>query len=303
MPCYSPLKGWRSATPNLSGKRPITFNIKSAFIDLPVTLPCGQCVGCRLERSRQWAIRCVHEAQMHDDNSFITLTFNDQHLPDDHSLDIVVFQKFMKRLRKRLSPKLIRFYACGEYGETYGRPHYHACIFGYSFPDKKYWKTSNGHMLYRSALLEATWTYGYSSIGQVSFDSAAYVARYILKKINGANAAAHYEYTNPETGEITNLKPEYTNMSRRPGIGSKWLDKYLSDIYPSDFVVINNKQMRPPKFYDAKFELFSPKEHALMKSKRKRDAKKHEDDNTLERLAVKESVQKSKLKHLPRNVE
>lgn len=303
MPCYSPLKGWRSATPNLSGKRPITFNLKSAFIDIPVTLPCGQCVGCRLERSRQWAIRCVHESQMHDDNSFITLTFNDQHLPDDNSLDIVVFQKFMKRLRKRLSPTLIRFYACGEYGEIYGRPHYHACIFGYSFPDKTPWKTTNGVTIYRSALLEKIWPFGYSSIGNVNFQSAAYVARYILKKINGPDAMDHYEYINPETGEISNLKPEYTNMSRRPGIGSTWLSKYMSDIYPSDFVVINNKKMRPPKFYDAKFELFSPKEYALMKGKRKRDALIHEDDNTPERLEVKMSVQKSKIKNLPRNVE
>ncbi len=240
---------------------------------------------------------------MHEDNSFITLTFNDEHIPDDRSLDIVVFQKFMKRLRRRLSPILIRFYACGEYGEIYGRPHYHACVFGYAFPDKRPWKESNGITIYRSALLEDVWPFGYSSIGDVSFQSAAYVARYLLKKINGPDAGDHYEYINPETGEIRQLKPEYTNMSRRPGIGSTFLDKFMSDIYPSDFVVINNKKMRPPRFYDAKFELFSPKEHAQIKGKRKRDAIKNQDDNTPERLAVKMSVQKSKLKHLPRKVE
>ncbi len=239
---------------------------------------------------------------LHTDNSFITLTFNDQNLPDDHSLDIVVFQKFMKRLRKKISPTLIRFYACGEYGENFGRPHYHACIFGFSFPDKTPWKETNGVPLYRSALLEDVWPYGYSSIGNVTFQSAAYVARYIVKKITGKKAQDHYEWINPSTGEVIDLKPEYTNMSRRPGIGSSFLDKFLSDVYPEDFVVINNKKMKPPKFYDARYELLSPLEHQKMKRKRKKNGAKHEMDNTPARLLVRETVQNSKLKHLPRNL-
>ncbi len=310
MPCFQPLKGWHSVTPNSSGKFPITFNRKNAYTDRPVTLPCGQCIGCRLERLRQWAIRCVHEASLHDDNAFITLTYNDQHLPADRSLDIRTFQLFMKRLRKKINPLKIRFYACGEYGETYGRPHYHAIIFGYGFPDKTRWKETNGETLYRSKLLEKAWTdpdtnksLGYSSIGTVTFSSAAYVARYILKKINGKNADAHYECIHPETGEITQLKPEYTNMSRRPGIGSRWFDQYKTDVYPEDFIIINNKKMRPPKFYDARFELFSPEEFKKIKSKRIRGAKLNHADQTPARLAVQETVQNSKLKQLPRNLE
>ncbi len=244
---------------------------------------------------------------MHNDNSFITLTFNDANLPQDGSLDIVVFQKFMKRLRKRISPIKIRFYACGEYGENFGRPHYHACIFGYAFPGKTPWKEVNGEMLYRSVTLEKAWPFGYSSVGTVTFSSAAYVARYIVKKVNGDKAAFHYERVNPETGEITQLKPEYTNMSKggrtgKGGIGSSWLDKFLSDVYPEDFVVINNKKMKPPKFYDARYELYSPQEHLKLKRKRKKDGLEHEMDNTPDRLKTREAVHLSKLQHLPRKL-
>lgn len=244
---------------------------------------------------------------MHDDNSFVTLTFNDANLPEDGSLDIVVFQKFMKRLRKKISPIKIRFYACGEYGEAFGRPHYHACIFGYSFPDKTPWKETNKEILYRSELLEKVWPFGFASVGTVTFSSAAYVARYILKKVSGDQALNHYERINPETGEITQRKPEYTNMSKgqrtgNGGIGSAWLEKFLSDVYPEDFVVINNKKMKPPKFYDSKYELLSPSEHKKIKRKRKRDGLEHEMDNTPERLKVREAVQISKLKHLPRKL-
>jgi len=230
------------------------------------------------------------------------MTFNNKHVPADGSLDIAVFQKFMKRLRKSISPTLIRFYACGEYGDNFGRPHYHACVFGYDFPDKKPWQQRNGEMLYRSALLERAWPFGYSSVGTVTFNSAAYVARYIVKKINGDPAKAHYEWVNPETGEITQRNPEYTNMSRRPGIGSTWLDKFLSDVYPEDFVVMKNKKMKPPKFYDARYELCSPEEYKKLKRKRKADGLKHEMDNTPERLKVKETVQQHQLKQLKREI-
>lgn len=244
---------------------------------------------------------------MYEDNSFITLTFNDEYLPEDQSLDIKVFQKFMKRLRKKISPTKIRFYACGEYGENFGRPHYHACIFGYSFPDKTIWKKSNDYPLYRSPILEAVWPFGYCSVGELTFASAAYTARYILKKVNGDLALDHYEQINPETGQITQRKPEYTNMSRggktgKGGIGSSWLSKFLSDVYPEDFVVINNKKMKPPKFYDAKYELMTPNEYVKMKRKRKKQGLEHEMDNTPDRLLVRETVQHSKLKHLPRKL-
>ena len=128
MPCFCPLEGWRSKDRSSTGKRKIVFNPRDALRDMPVTVPCGQCIGCRLERSRQWAVRCIHEASLHEDNCFITLTYDDAHLPTDLSLNVSHFQKFMKRLRKRFGEG-IRFFHCGEYGENFGRPHYHACLF------------------------------------------------------------------------------------------------------------------------------------------------------------------------------
>ena len=201
MPCYHPLKGYKSKERNKSGKRSIVFNIKEGLYDQHVTVPCGQCIGCRLERSRQWAIRCSHEAQMHEKNCFITLTFSDEHLPEDRSVDVRHFQLFMKRLRKRYGDG-IRFFHCGEYGDHFGRPHYHACIFNHDFEDKKIWKQSgSGEIIYRSASLEELWPYGYSSVGEVTFESAAYVARYITKKVTGDPAQEHYEYIDPKSGK------------------------------------------------------------------------------------------------------
>lgn len=302
MPCFHPLKGYRSRTPSDKGKYPIVFNPKYGYTDQAVTVPCGQCVGCRLERSRQWAIRCAHEASLYEDNCFITLTYNNDHLPDDKSLDVSHFQKFMKRLRKRFGQN-IRFYHCGEYGEQYGRPHYHACIFNFDFKDKKFWRMSNDNRLYTSEALQELWPYGYSSIGDVTFESAAYVARYIMKKVNGELAEQHYTDIDPQTGEITKRKPEYTTMSRRPGIGKGWLDKYQSDVYPEDFVVMNGKKMKPPKYYDSQYELHSPVEHNKIKVNRTRKAKKFACNNTPERLHVREQVQLKRLEQLPRNLD
>lgn len=192
MTCYHPLDAWRNDAPSRADNRLIFTYHPSLGRGPDLKVPCGQCVGCRLERSRQWAVRCVHEASLHTDNCFITLTYNDEHLPSDGSLNYRDFQLFMKRLRKRVSVP-VRFYMCGEYGENFGRPHFHACLFGFNFPDLKLWKSGKSK-LYRSPLLEELWPFGYSSVGDVNFESAAYVARYILKKVTGADAAAHYDF-------------------------------------------------------------------------------------------------------------
>ena len=140
MPCYNPLKGYRSRTLNASGKRSIVFNLREGYVDQPIEVPCGQCIGCRLERSRQWAVRCVHEASLYKNNCFVTLTYSDDKLPSDGSLHFDHFQKFMKRLRRFYDDSRIRFFHCGEYGEQYSRPHYHCCLFNFDFVDKKFWK-------------------------------------------------------------------------------------------------------------------------------------------------------------------
>lgn len=312
MPCYHPLTAYKSKEVHESGKRKIVFyeDAKNRDVDLPpFELPCGRCIGCKLERSRQWAIRCVHEAQMFKENNcYITLTYRDEDLPrvdpdDEQTVPTLAprdFQLFMKRLRKKNGCN-IRFFHCGEYGEKKGRPHYHAIIFNHRFKDQKPWKIINGNQLYTSQSLELLWPWGFSSVGAVTFHSAAYVARYITKKLTGPKAVA-YQWVHPETGEIFQRQPEYCTMSRRPGIGQTWLNRYSNDIYPGDFVIINAKKMRPPRYYDKQFEVTDPKEYNQIKRQRVREARKLGKEATPERLAVREKVQQEKLTRLPRNL-
>lgn len=303
MPCFHPLSAYQSRWVRANGKRGIYFpnSVQNPSNFDPIQLPCGQCSGCRVERSRQWAIRCVHEAQLHKRNCFITLTFNDDHLPEDRSLNVRDFQLFMKRLRKKYGSN-IRFFHCGEYGDLRHRPHYHACLFNHDFDDRTLWKINNGVRLYRSAELESLWPYGFSSVGDVTFESAAYVARYIMKKINGDAAEDHYWYMDPETGEMFRQKPEYTTMSRRPGLATGWLEKFMPDVYPHDEIVIRGKKMRPPRFYDSKYQLMYPDEFLELKAKRMAKALENLDDNTQERLNVKEKVFNVKISRLKRTL-
>ncbi len=298
MPCYHPMQGYRSRA---DGKT-IVFNPTHGWVDRPLTIPCGQCVGCRLERSRQWAVRCVHEASLHEDNCFITLTYNNESLPEDGSLNKKHFQDFMKRLRKKFKNKKIRYYHCGEYGDKNFRPHYHAIIFGLEFADQELFTVINGEKLYISKTLKKLWPLGYHTIGNVTFESAAYVARYVMKKVNGKNAKNHYERVNPDTGEIYSLVPEYNTMSRRPGIAAGWFDKYKDDVYPSDNIHLREKTFRPPKFYDKMYEHLMPDEMEKIKKQRMINMAKHADDNTADRLAVKEQVKKAQLNKLIRSL-
>lgn len=296
MPCYHPLKAFRSQD------RTIVFRETRNTVE-SLTLPCGQCVGCRLERSRQWAIRCAHEASLYADNCFITLTFSDEHLPEDRSVDVRIFQLFMKRLRKQYGDG-IRFFHCGEYGERFGRPHYHACLFNFDFPDKYFWRISpTKNRLYRSPSLEVLWPFGHCEIGSVTFESAAYVARYVLKKFTGPQADLHYEYIDPLTGQIFDRSPEYVTMSRRPGIGKAWFEKYSSDVFPGDFVVMNGKKVRPPRYYDTQYEILYPFEMEALKHERYVNSLRFLDDNSVDRLRDKEHCQVAKLSFLTRPVE
>lgn len=266
-----------------------------------LSLPCGQCIGCRLERSRQWAIRCVHEASLYERNCFITLTFAPEHLPKSGSLDKRDFQLFMKRLRKRYGAG-VRYFHCGEYGEKGGRPHYHACLFNFDFDDRELWSTRGGVKLFTSKALQELWPFGFSTIGDVTFESAAYVARYVTKKVTGPAAAGHYERVDAK-GEVTTVVPEYVTMSRRPGIGRPWLDRYISDVYPHDRVVLRGQEMHPPKYYDSLFELANPLEFDDVKESRKRKMMACAKDSSYERLRVRERHQYLRFEKLKRGLE
>lgn len=307
MVCYHPVQGWKGRVVGPSGRRPVVFNRKDGFVDLPVKVPCGQCIGCRLERSRQWAMRCIHEASLHENNSFITLTYSDKFLPEDRSLNLRHFQLFMKRLRKKCGEG-IRFYHCGEYGEKTHRPHYHACLFGHDFDDKVLFRVVNGNNLYTSSSLDGLWEKGFCTIGDVTFESAAYVARYIMKKVTGDAAEEHYERIDPETGEIIRLKPEYTTMSRGSkklgtgGIGKGWFEKYNKDVFPWDEVIVNGVRCKPPKYYDGLFEVLDAKACLEVKRARNRQGRRHAHEQSPARLKVREKVQNARLRLLPRNL-
>lgn len=295
MTCYHPLLAYKS-----EGK--VVFNKPFAFAK-GFNLPCGQCIGCRLNYSRQWAIRIMHEAHMHEENSFITLTFNQAELEkrsNPLSLDKSEYQRFMKRLRKRYG-KNIRFFHCGEYGDKNKRPHYHAIIFGHDFKDKKLWSERDGNKLFTSEALQELWPYGFSTIGEVTFQSAAYVARYIMKKHTGEGAEDYYLRWDPLTGEGRGVEPEYCTMSRMPGIGRTWLEKYKTDVYPHDYVIINNHAVKPPRYYD---NLLPEKELKELKERRAAEPRELIDNynEAMDRLWVSEEIKIKRLELLIRDL-
>lgn len=282
-----------------TGNRQLTRDSRKAFDGSFIFLPCQSCISCRLERARQWAIRCQAEASLYDDNCFLTLTYNDEHLPPGATLYRRHVQLFLKSLRKIVAPKRFRFFGCGEYGEENFRPHYHLCLFNLDFHDKKKWKeTSLGHVLYRSKSLEQLWYYGDSYIGALTMQSAGYCARYSLKKVTGKNAESHYHRLDAE-GRDYWLTPEFPMFSNRPGIGQPWLDKFQKDVYPHDYIIVDGRKMRPPKYFDRKFDEFDPETFLWIKEARQPQTQADVFDLQLEmqphRLAAREEVVASRL--------
>lgn len=314
MPCFHPLSAWQ----NIDGKVIFGDHVGDGQ---PIQVPCGQCIGCRLERSRQWAMRLVHEASLHDDNCFITLTYDDFKLPMNHpaitsgSLYKKDYQLFMKRLRRKYPDKKIKFYQCGEYGDKNNRPHYHAILFGHNFDDWVYlFDSPSGEPIYTSPTLENIWSHGFVTIGTVSFESAGYVARYCLKKITGlgvdeideTTGLKPYERVHSFTGEIVEVVPEYSTMSRGGtngrGIAYDWIDTYSSSVYPKDFTTIRGARMRPPKYYDKYIEAIDPSMYDDIKQGRKEIMYSLEQENSPLRLSQKEVVKEAQFKQLIRSL-
>lgn len=288
MACTRPLKGYKAP----GGK--ISFSPRTGYTDLPsVRVKCGQCLGCRLERKRAWAIRAVHESQMHRSSCFLTLTYDNKHLPKDRSVDVRHWQLFAKKLRRKKGP--FRFLHCGEYGEKNQRPHYHACIFGHDFHEDRTMHKKEGHPLWISEELGELWGNGFSTIGTLTFDSAAYVAGYCVKKSTGKQAKDAYTRLDKETGELWEVKPDYATMSRRPGLGYEWYQKFKADVYPEDVVIQKGQVFRPPAYYDTLLEKEDPELWEKIQSKRKQIVKHDHDYQDECRLLSKEKVLESKM--------
>lgn len=304
MPCFEPLIGYR--WPN--GKvrlKPFDHN----QVDTQ-QVPCGRCLGCRIDHARGWAIRSVHEAKDNKHNVFLTLTYRPEDLPAHGGLrhkDVQAFFKNTRRWFEYNHDGKFKYVQCGEYGSQGSRPHYHACVFGLHFPDAKPWKkTGSGAVIYRSEQLEKLWPHGFASIGEVNEQTAGYTARYTMKKLKEES---------PEKDSQDNVHTdEYLVCSK--GIGLNWLQKNWPDVYPADQVVIKTKSgyrsYKPPRYYDKKVEEWRPDIMEKVKAEREAQAKRDLLDpkkpifgslKHTERMAHRAEFKKQQLQQLRRELE
>lgn len=285
-PIYKIVSGQTERIHPMQGRSPIVDQWITEYIEIP----CGKCIECRLAYSRQWADRCMLEAKSWEHNHFLTLTYNEENLTQAQQIDLgtgEVFKapyatlvpedltKFMKDLRRyykyHYGHDNIRFYACGEYGDKSGRPHFHVIVFNLPINDLVYFHTNHAHdKLYLSDTIAEIWGKGHVIVGDVTWNSAAYTARYVMKKIKGPEAKDIYA--------SMGLVPEFVRMSRREGIGKAYYEENKDKIYQHDEIVITNakglaKTIKPSKYYDRLYDIEEPEIMAAIKAKRQELAK------------------------------
>ncbi len=295
MACYSPLKGWKNTRGALVFKR-------SSHTVGKMEVACGQCLGCRLDRTLMWAMRIVHEASMYEHahgNCFVTFTYRSKdectrkqynqghYVPADYSLNYHHFRDFIKRLRRHF-PQKIRYFHCGEYGEENLRPHYHACLFNCSFDDQYVYQQQEGLTTYESETLQNLWPYGFCTIGALNFETASYTAGYILKKITGNRAEDTY-LRNDAYGVAYWVKPPYITMSLKPGIGEKFYQKFKTDFFPSDESPVPGKGIinQVPRYYETILKSEDETMFGVVRSLRQLYYQAHKEDFTSARLMDK----------------
>ena len=298
MACYSPVRAFRQdGQKKLVFARPNWVGWDPSMRGEALTLPCGSCIGCRLSYSRDWAVRCYHEASMYDDNLYSTLTYAE--MPQHGSLVRRDLTLFLKSLGSKFGPG-IRYFACGEYGDNLQRPHYHLIIFNFAPGDlRPFKKNKQGDMIYTSTLIDKVWKHGHTYHGNVTFQSAAYVARYVLKKVKGKAAPQHYK-----NGALPSKLPEFTTQSTTgpsKGIGHDWYQKYgLTDCHTHDFCIVNSRRYRPPRYYDKLLEKSDPIRYAEIKIERRQNAERNKYDHCDPRLEVSQTIQESRAERLVR---
>ncbi|QCQ84591.1 replication initiator protein [Blackfly microvirus SF02] len=303
VPCDFPLKAYRSASrKGATGLSLLTFNPLEAINSTsPMEIPCNNCMGCKLEKSRQWAVRMLHESKLYDQNSFLTLTYSDETIPTDYGLSLRHLQLFIKRLRKSL-PQKIRFFACGEYGDQTQRPHYHAIVFNYQPNDQiKHSLSPSKQIIYTSQKLQDLWQLGFATSQTVTYQSCAYVARYVTKKIKTGDdfGAQNYFRLSPVDLLYHSVKPEFAVMSRRPGIGYAYTQKFKRDYYPSGYIVVNGVRQAPPKYYVSQL---SEEEQTKLKRQARRLGLKNKPHQTTERRLARAAVRDARITNLKRGL-
>lgn len=277
MACYHPIPARRSQDGG-------PWRLHPQLGTADATVPCGKCLGCRTDRQNVWVTRCTHEAALWENNKFVTLTYDDEHLPPELRLDDL--QKFLKRLRKAADkenqrhiitegPSAIRYVACGEYGERTQRPHYHLILFNCAFSDEKPYDDK----LSTSKTLELLWKQGAAKLAPFSSATAAYVAGYLTK-------TGKRDYYN-ELGQ--KLTPPFFRMSLRPAIGQKWVDKYSTDIQ-NGYTIIDGIRKKLPRYYAQR--LIRKREQAGLQLQEVMTGtpRKHTDKYDPERLAAAEQI-------------
>lgn len=294
MTCYAPIKAFRTSTG-------VVFAELSRYdIIGRIDLPCGQCIGCRLRRARDWSLRIMHESSLYKENCFLTLTYARDCLPPNGSLCYRDYQLFMKRTRSALQRE-VRFFMCGEYGTENRRPHYHACMFNVDFRSDRKWagRSGSGFDFYMSERLSKLWPHGRATVQDLTSENAGYTARYCVDKVTGPNAELHYRVVNDDGGFV-DLEPEFARCSLKPGIGARWYELYGRDVYPHDFVVSDGTKFAPPRYYD-RLEKKAADFDAIEFARQKRAISAFA-DNTDARLQVREVVQKARIRNLRRNL-
>lgn len=287
MPCYKPHTAYNAPGGSISFSPRGTAGVK-------LQLPCGQCIGCRVDRKTEWALRLTHEMKCHKVACFITLTYDDEHLPRGGTLVKRHAQLFMKSLRDKYRALKIRFFLCGEYGDRTQRAHYHAIIFGWRPTDGRVFKYEKNYTVYTSAVLAELWSRGHVSWTEASEWTCRYVAGYAVKKVVGQKAKEHYTRVTLD-GEMIELQPEFATQSRRPGIGAHHYGRFVSDFRNGDTAVLGGRKKKIPRYYDKLFERAGGDLEAVKRA-RKVKARKHAANNTPERLAVREAVSQAKAK-------
>ncbi len=263
MPCYQPV--------NLPVKcKSLKAGARSIWSER--TLPCGKCLGCRGKQARDWSIRLMNETQMHEHAWFMTLTYSNERLPENGSLNPPHLQGFFKALRRERPGKKISYYACGEYGDQTERPHYHAVLYGPDLLDRVPLRSPAGFHVWRASTLEKYWPYGHSEFSTVTPASASYVAGYVRKKLSKKTHPNAYTRVDEDTGELIELEQEFSRMSLKPAIGRRWIEKYWRDVYPRDYVLLGGKEFKPPRYYDKWMEENHPKVMFGVRCKREDEA-------------------------------
>lgn len=217
-------------------------------------VPCGHCIGCKVSKAREWSVRCSLEASMYQDNMFLTLTYNPENYPSDVAKLKTHLSAFMKRLRSMYGEG-IRFFACCEKGETFGRFHFHVIIFNFAFPDLEFYQMHGQHPYYRSKSLERLWPFGFSYVGEAHPNNISYVARYVEKK----------QSEDPDPNE-------FILMSRRPGIGRPWFDSHQDELKRLYKVYgkFAHDGCLPPKYFDEVMKKLDPVYYGKVKADKRR---------------------------------